>query len=409
MNHAARGFTLTFCLALTAAGPTFAQSTSAEAVPAATAGPIAHVYVGTTKGVYLYNAAATGKLTLVTPKPSTIPAGLLIGITGKYMISLGTYLIHSYQLSSTGTVDKQISSIDTRDYYGGGGCGGDYKGQTVGMASLNHQGRNVYVVFPIDTGDCPAFIQTYNIAKSGDLTFNLGVSTGDNAGSGLFQSPTIMANDVYAYAASDFSCCGGLYPQWMGYKLGSNGGMQNWTFNMSGDNPHDDEPVSYFPMYVTSDPTNHLAAIVAQEDPNHIYSYLPGQLASYTVDAQGNTSSTSTPTNMPTSLVGIGCCYFGFQPLNMSPSGKILAVAGDGGVQVFHFNGAAPITTYSLLLTTDPISFIHWDDSNHLYAVSAASKKVYVFTVTPTLIAKVVGSPFSVPTGTPNALVVVPK
>ena len=93
----------------------------------------------------------------------------------------------------------------------------------------------------------------------------------------------------------------------------------------------------------------------------------------------------------------------------MSPSGKLLAVSGGGGVQVFHFNGAAPITSYSLLLTTDPISFIHWDDNNHLYALSSVSKKLYVFTVTSTLIAEVAGSPFAVPNGTPNALVVVPK
>jgi hypothetical protein len=67
--------------------------------------------------------------------------------------------------------------------------------------------------------------------------------------------------------------------------------MQNWTFNMSVNL----SPAGYAPWYVTADPTNHLAAIVAS-------SYGPGQpappqLASYTVDAHGDLSTTSTATN----------------------------------------------------------------------------------------------------------------
>ena len=93
--------------------------------------------------------------------------------------------------------------------------------------------------------------------------------------------------------------------------------------------------------------------------------------------------------------------------LNLSPSGKLLAVAG-AGLQIFHFNGAAPITPYSAVLTTAEIDRIHWDNNNHLFALSDKTNKLYVFTVTPTTITKVVGSPFAIP-ATPNALIVVPK
>ncbi len=402
MNYAVRGLTLTFCLAFTSAG--LAQATSTEAAPAArTAAPIAHVYVGTTKGIYLYDAATTGKLTLVSSKPYATPAGLLLGVTGEYLITLGTNIVHSYQLSSTGAVEKGISAIDTRNHPDSGDCKGSMQGTEFG--NLNHQGRNVYVVFPVNPGDCAASIQTYDISRSGHLSFNGGIVTGSNAGSGLFQPPTIVAKDTFAYAASDFSCCGGYPPGWNAYILGSNGEMQNWSFNLS--NVNITKPAGYYPFYVTADPTNHLAAIVAKADPNSPYSYLPGRLASYTVDSHGDLSTTSTAGNMPHTLVGAGCCFE--NALNMSPSGKILAVGGSGGLQVFHFNGGAPITAYSLLLTKDPISSIHWDDNNHLYALSSVSKKLYVFTVTPTHIAKVVGSPFTLPAGIPNALVVEPK
>jgi len=98
--------------------------------------------------------------------------------------------------------------------------------------------------------------------------------------------------------------------------------------------------------------------------------------------------------------------------LNMSPSGKLLAVAGTTGVQVFHFNGANPITHYSAVLTSSEIDEIHWDNSNHLYALSNANGKLYVFTITPTSIKPVSGSPFTVGSstmGTPNSLIVVSK
>jgi hypothetical protein len=400
MNHAVRGLTLTLCLASLSARLTFAQSISTEVVPAVTAAPVAGVYVGTTKGIYLYDASTTGKLTLISSKPDATPAGLLIGVTGKYLITLGTHIIHSYQLSSTGVIGKQLSSINTQDYYVGSNCDG-YNEGTIGLASLNHAGRNVYVVFPLIPGSsCPASIQTYNISKSGDLTFNGAIATGDNAGAGLFQAPTIIANDTFAYAASDFENTGETFS---GFILGSNGEMQNWSFNMS-------EPVApsgagYTPLYVTADPTNHLAAMLSNSTffPSDSVTF---QLASYTVDGQGNLSTTSTAENMPSTNDVMGNDIT-TPILNMSPSGKLLAVGGLYGLQVFHFNGANPVTPYSGVLTTDRINRIHWDNNNHLFALS--TKKLYVFTVTPTAITKVAGSPFTIPTGTPNALIVVPK
>ena len=97
--------------------------------------------------------------------------------------------------------------------------------------------------------------------------------------------------------------------------------------------------------------------------------------------------------------------------MNMSPSGKLLAVAGYPGLQIFHFNGAAPITNYSsLLLPTANIDQLGWDNSNHLYALSYATGKLYVYTVTPTSISAVAGSPYTVANAYGiKGLIVVPK
>jgi len=82
--------------------------------------------------------------------------------------------------------------------------------------------------------------------------------------------------------------------------------------------------------------------------------------------------------------------------LQASPAGNLLAVGGQNGLQVFHFNGANPITKYTGLLTSDPIFQTFWDNANHLYAISPANSLLYVFNVTPTTVTKAPGSPYTI-------------
>jgi hypothetical protein len=107
--------------------------------------------------------------------------------------------------------------------------------------------------------------------------------------------------------------------------------------------------------------------------------------------------------------------------MNMSPSGKLLAVAsptgysgsgcncgraswGTAGLQVFHFNGGSPITHYTATLTQTPINNVHWDNANHLYALSYSTGKLYVYTITPTSATQTPGSPYTI--SGPTALAV---
>src|SRR5258708_34583385 len=89
----------------------------------------------------------------------------------------------------------------------------------------------------------------------------------------------------------------------------------------------------------------------------------PSQLAVYSVDSSGNLTTTSTYQNMPAVLTQ------GAQTYWMSPTGKYLAVGG-AGLQIFHFNGANPITKFTGLLTTATIDKGYWDKANHLYGIS---------------------------------------
>jgi hypothetical protein len=411
MRHSVTGIRLVVSLALLSAGPAFTQTPSEEATPETTAAtPVAYVYVQTLKGVNLYDAAADGKLTLVEGSPFQT-AGVLVGSNGKYLITLDPQDVHSYAVEPNGAIGKQVSKINTQEY-AGAECG---TGTATGGANLDHTGQNVYVEL-VHANWCTA-IQTFNIAKSsGDLTFNGEIVPGSNAGYGLSNMPSIIGNDTFAYAASDFGCCGSP-PGWSGFVRKSDGTMEEMTFNLSNDSGLT-LPFAYVPYFVTADPKNHVAAVVSYNTGESEYG--PPQLASYTVSSKGDLSTTSTRKNMP---------YTKIYPtsMNMSPAGNLLAVGGwanegdaaPSGLQVFHFNGAEPVTPYSEKLTSSPIYELHWDNNDHLYALGGPG--LYVYTITPTRITEAPGSPYSIQTektgacsedsfvSCPNGLVVVPK
>jgi hypothetical protein len=265
----------------------------------------------------------------------------------------------------------------------------------------------VYVLLnvpPDGNNVCDAF-QTFKIATtSGQLTFN-GATAEDNISPPVRNLPTFLANNKFAYAINNFMAEDiGVEVYINGestFARESNGTLEkfnilHWGFPA----PYEgDDGWEWIPQAVTADPTNHLAvAIFPWYDPPKGSIESP-QLASFTVNSQGFPTSTNTYKNMPTPDV---------YPvvLNMSPGGKLLAVGGYGGLQVFHFNGAAPITRYSKILTSAQINWIRWDKTNHLYALST-NGKLYVYTITPTSIAAAPGSPYTV--GGPAGLFVVPK
>jgi hypothetical protein len=115
----------------------------------------------------------------------------------------------------------------------------------------------------------------------------------------------------------------------------------------------------------------------------------PPQLASYTVDSEGNISTTNTSSSMPTSALVDPYTTF-------SPSGNLF-VAYENGIEIYKFNGAAPLTLWQTLLIGHGIGQVAFDRSNHLYAVTG-DNKLYVFTVTSTSITETssinIGFPF---------------
>ena len=78
-----------------------------------------------------------------------------------------------------------------------------------------------------------------------------------------------------------------------------------------------------------------------------------------------------------------------------------------GPKQLFNFTGTSQVTARTGLLTTTEIDQVTWDNSNHLYAISHPSGKLYVFTVTSISVTQAPGSPYTITK--PGRLVVQPK
>jgi hypothetical protein len=152
-------------------------------------------------------------------------------------------------------------------------------------------------------------------------------------------------------------------------------------------------PVGYTPGLTATDTANHVAMA---EFPNFAMSgnAQSTQLAVYTADASGNLTTADTYATMPSTPIS---------PLDIeaSPSGTLLAVGGFGGLEIFHFNGASSITSFTGVLTTDNITQMAWDSSNHLYAItytpplSIAPGSLHVFNVTSSGATEAPGSPYS--------------
>lgn len=373
---------------------------SAQAAPSPTAvqessSTVAYVYVSSyisstgNNQVNAYAAAANGALTAVSGSPFPDNVGEL-ALNGAWLFgveatgSSAGQTIDSYSIASNGalTLKNQTAVNDS-----GGG---------VTSLLLDHTGASLYVNYYTTNNDC----LSYSIDQaSGALTY-LSIY---HQGPGFGCPMSFTGNNEFAYSSN----CYHFTPSIFGAKRNSDGTLSPLSINPALPTP---PPGTGFCPYLgtAGDPANHIAVAVTPAQGGFGNNDGSTQLAVYTADSSGNLTTNSTYLNMPkTAVVQTSGGTYSVNDYWMSPSGKLLAVAGPLGLQVFHFNGGNPITRYTGLLTKDDINQVFWDNANHLYAISESTGKLYVFTVTPTSVTQAPGSPHSIPGA--GSLIVLPK
>ena len=367
---------------------------SSVAAFASTPEPIAYIYVssnysGSDNRVVGYAANANGELTEISGSPWADNLS--------YLATNGTYLfgstnipgdngknVFSYRIESNGALKYQRAT-NIQDTGSENACN-----QAQDLL-LDHTGGYLYVF--VQSADCNTEVayQSFAINRSTGQLDYLSVTL-PNAFS-LGQPLTMLADNDYAYAA------GGEDSEICGYKKAANGNLVDLDSYYG-------SPIcnSAFPggegqpsgsngnfQFVTADPTNHLAASIVYSDA-YTGAIIDTRIATIAINTEnGSQSTNSTYANMPEPNVKFA------GPITMSPSGKLLAVGGSNGIQIFNFNPKGQATPNTGLISTANVTAMYWDNNNHLYAISNAGDALYVFTVTPTSTKEAPGSPYSIP------------
>jgi 6-phosphogluconolactonase (cycloisomerase 2 family) len=376
---------------------TTAESAPTGAVTTTTTSQVAWVYVSSIVGatasdVYGYSSAPNGSLIRLPGSPYEINA-VDMAVNGKYLFGsmLNNVDVNTYLLETDGALRYAAT---TNVLTPNRGCG------LPGLLTLDHSGASLYN-FDFGADGCTNnTIEAYQVVKStGHLTF-LG-ETGDSQLMGSHTQPvplTFIGNNTFAYGANTYEfACPSTNPPIYGFRRNGNGSLT--TLNINPPYPKTSPGSGWCSYLAAADPTNHLAVAMFPLDQGGGVG-LPPQLATYTVDGVGNLTTTSTSANMPNVAVAF------VNAMAMAPSGKLLAVGGSIGLQVFHFNGAKPITPYTGLIARGNIGELRWDNANHLYAISQYPDKLWVFTVTPTGVSQAPGSPHTI--NSPFGLIVQP-
>lgn len=331
----------------------------------------AFVYVvsnpsGNNFAINAFSADSSGQLTPVPGSPFAVNVSM-IAANRNFLFGTDGTNIYSLSIAANGAL-TQVSSMSIRQFNPNG---------MIAELFLDDTGATLYAVhFQIDGAN--EGYDAFRINHStGVLTFLGATFTGCCGHVALH----FMANNVYGFAPECFH--GDLAVAL--YKRNDDGTLTSVPRGL--DNSPD--PTHLCPESVAPGPAGTLAvAFGGDSAPGITEPQADGVvLAVYSVDSSGVLSTSSTVANMPHTNFG--------GSLMISPSGKFLA-SGGLGLEVFHFNGADPITPFTGLLTNDVIDQIAWDSANNLYAISLATDKLSVFKVTATNAGSAPGSPYTI-------------
>jgi hypothetical protein len=348
-------------------------------------GTRAYVYVSASAGntnraeIYAFAAEPDGRLTPVGDSPFQFNVTFM-ATNGLYLFgsdASGTY-IRAYQIGDDGALRYAASTSVVQAQ---NGC------DSPGALFLDHTGATVYNVDYYGAHCADTAYQAFAVEKTSGSLRLINQSPAGPTGSIL----RFAGNNSFAYGAG----CGRFNPSVYGYIRKSDGSLTRIESRMpipAGTPDH-----AWCPQLAAADTANHVAVAMVPASGAHQPSG-PYQLATYTQNEDGALTTSSTSENMPRVAVG------DVTDIYMSPSGKFLAVAGTGGLQVFHFNGSNPMTPFTGLLTRQEVDQMFWDNDDHLYALSQSAGKLWVFTVTEETLAPAPGSPWLIP-GAQNIVV----
>ena len=371
----------------------FAVLTFALVASDAVSQAVAYVYVAnnprnsSTNTITAFTADEDGKLKSISG--SAFHANVdAMAVDGSHLLAVdhSQRSIDTFVIESDGALRYEVSS-NYGKYAPNANC------PVANQIFFDHTGSTLYVQeFNADCSNTG--VASFSLNKTSGNLHYLGTDI-TGVFPGVINAAFFTGNNKFAYSAANSDC---MYYTIYGFKRGTNGLLMDAGSVANWPTPPPNFR-RFIPELVAADPYNNLAVLMQPANPPGCSSE-PLQIATYTASGSGVLRTKSTYADMPSTSIATP------YDMKMSPSGKLLAVAGQEGVQVFFFNEGAGAARYTGLLTKAPINQIFWDNSDHLYGISQATNKLYVFTVTPTHTAHAPGSPY--PISDPQHLIVQP-
>lgn len=343
-------------------------------------------YSGDHNRVVGYAAAPDGRLTEIAGSPWADDVSSM-ATTGSYLFGVTNIStdhgknIFSYKVESNGAL-KYVGANNIEHT-----APGNVDNQAAGLL-LDYTGSDLYVFTHYASNANGGPYESFAIDKTTGLLNYLGATDPVD----VYAYPlTMLADDLWAFSpegeegdGSNSICA---------YKRTSTGALA-----FSSGKSVVECRYARFPglesgqfFSVVADPTNHLAVAVVIAGASDVEIKIATLAVNTTTGAW---SSNSNAGNMPASDVQL---VLNQLSLVMAPSGKLLAVGGGNGIQIYSFNPRAQAAPITGLITRAPITAMYWDKSNHLYAISNADNTLHVFTVTATEAEEAPGSPYTIP------------
>lgn len=339
---------------------------------------MAFAYVGTvnqsTAGVYGFSIASDGSATPVSGSPVAGPSSYVL-VNSAFVFATDGTNIATYARASDGSL-TQSSTIDGALNPGGPAL-------IIQELSLDRTGQTLYAM--VNEGSDDKYYAFFAIGADGKLT-NIGkapVNVDD--GSALVFS----TDNNFAYG---FGC---FFADWdvTQFARNSNGSLAALSSASSAGIPeYAGSGQRYCPTAEATSKTGYLAVA----DTTAANTQTSG-LGAYKINSDGSLTfvQSSTIANLLPSV----------NAMNFDPNGQFLAVAGNGGIQVYQLSAGGAFTPVGGVQAAGANYLaVQWDNDNHLYAASASG--FTVFTSTQGILTAAPGSPHSA--GTSASLTVLP-
>lgn len=336
---------------------------------------VSYVYTASTSTISGYGVSSNGSLTAASGSPysSNTAQGTNIVTNGGnlYAIAEGNANLNIFSINkSSGSLTPANGTSAT--------TGDPNPGDPAQALALDHTGASLYI--DVGVTDQNGGVNAFTVGSGSTAQQFQFLSTGAVAFPPLVFSP----NDQYAYSNTCFFRSEGVYA----YTRASDGTLKGVTLG-----PVTEPTVTgaaFCPGALAVSAKGYLAVVWLRNfmccgsSENHVY------VMAYKINDDGTLTAISGSQQQTASTTNQSSANN--VAANFDPSGSVLAMTGNGGIQTYSLNGNGTLTPAGSAQNAG-VNFqnVAWDNSNHVFATD--SSELYVFNSSNGMLSPASGSP----------------